>query len=173
MNDSRTSALATAPQAAVVIERTYRAQIEDLWALWTTKAGFESWWGPQGFRVEVHRIEARAGGALEYDMIADTPDTIAAMQRMGQPVTHGTHGHFAEFQPFDRLRLVHAIDFIVGVEPYESIIDVDFRPSGDRIRMVVTLHPHLDPEWTRMSAEGFRSQLTKLDDRFGWTEPRQ
>ncbi|MBS0361276.1 MAG: SRPBCC domain-containing protein, partial [Proteobacteria bacterium] len=33
----------TAPQAAVVIERTYRATAEELWALWTTKAGFESW----------------------------------------------------------------------------------------------------------------------------------
>jgi hypothetical protein len=33
--------------------------------------------------------------------------------------------------------------------------------------MVVTLHPHLDPEWTKMSAEGFGSQLTKLDQRYG------
>ena len=40
-------------QAAVVIERTYRATVEELWALWTTKAGFESWWGPEGVRVEV------------------------------------------------------------------------------------------------------------------------
>ena len=35
-----------APQAVIVIERTYRAQVEELWALWTTMAGFESWWGP-------------------------------------------------------------------------------------------------------------------------------
>ena len=62
------------PQAKVVIERTYRARVEELWELWTTKEGFESWWGPEGFRVEVHALEARAGGALEYDMIADAPE---------------------------------------------------------------------------------------------------
>ena len=33
--------------------------------------------------------------------------------------------------------------------------------------MVVTIHPHRDPHWTRMAVEGFRSQITKLDNRFG------
>ncbi len=158
-----------AVQAAVVIERTYRAPVEDLWALWTTKAGFESWWGPEGFRVEVHALEAREGGALEYDMIADAPDAIAAMKAMGQPLSHGTHGRFAEFRPHQRLSLVHVIDFVPGSEPYETTIEVEFSTAGDGARMVVTLHPHLDPNWTRMSAQGFSSQLTKLDRRYGWS----
>jgi uncharacterized protein YndB with AHSA1/START domain len=167
MSDTSTSAATDTPQAKVVIERTYRARVEDLWELWTTKAGFESWWGPGGFRVEVHALEARAGGALEYDMIADAPDAIAAMKRMGQPLSHCTRGRFAEFKPLERLTLVHVIDFIPSVEPYESTIEVDFHASGDHARMVVTLHPHYDPHWTKMSTEGFRSQLTKLDKRFG------
>jgi uncharacterized protein YndB with AHSA1/START domain len=164
---SQTQAHGAAPQAAVVIERTYRASVEDLWALWTTKAGFESWWGPEGFRVEVHVLEPRVGGALEYDMIADAPEAVAAMRDAGRPVSHGTRGTYAEFRPHSRLRLVHAIDFIEGVEPYDSVIEVDFIPAGEAARMVVTLHPHLDPHWTKMSAEGFASQLTKLDRRFG------
>ena len=36
--------------------------------------------------------------------------------------------------------------------------------------MVVTLHPHRDPHWTKMAAMGFPSQLTKLDKRFGGPE---
>ena len=118
MSDTHTAA----PQAAVVVERTYRASVEELWALWTTKDGFESWWGPEGFRVEVHKLEARAGGALDYDMIADAPEAIAAMKNMGQPVSHGTHGTYGEFRPQDRLTLVHVIDFVPGSEPYETII---------------------------------------------------
>ena len=157
-----------AAQEKVIVERSYRAAVEDLWALWTTKAGFESWWGPEGFRVEVQALEARPGGALAYDMIADAPDAVAAMQRLGQPLSHATHGWFDEFRPHERLTLKHRIDFIAGVEPYESTIEVDFHPAGDQVRMVVTLHPHRDPHWTRMSAEGFRSQLGKLDRRFGW-----
>jgi uncharacterized protein YndB with AHSA1/START domain len=155
------------PQAKMIIERTYSAGIEELWELWTTKAGFESWWGPEGFRVEVHALEARIGGALEYDMIADAPEAIAAMKHLGQPLSHGTRGRFAELRPLERLSLVHVIDFITGVEPYETTIEVDFHASGNDARMVVTLHPHRDPHWTKMAEEGFRSQLTKLDKRFG------
>lgn len=154
-------------QAAVVVERAYKASLAELWALWTTKDGFESWWGPEGFRVEVHRLEARAGGALDYDMIADAPEAVAAMETMGQPVSHGTHGHFAEFEPMRRLKLVHTIDFVPGQPVYDSVIEVDFIPAGETVRMVTTLHPHLDPHWTRMSAEGYASQLGKLDRRFG------
>jgi uncharacterized protein YndB with AHSA1/START domain len=166
MNDTRATQPGEASQANVVFERTYRARIEELWELWTTRAGFESWWGPEGFRVEVHRLEARKGGAFEYDMIADSADAIAAMKRMGQPLSHVTRGRFAEFRPFERLTLVHVIDFIPGSEPYESTIEVDFHAAGELTRMVITAHPHRDPHWTRMSVEGFRSQLTKLDRRF-------
>ncbi|MBS1182516.1 MAG: Aha1 protein [Proteobacteria bacterium] len=167
MSDTDSNAGTGAPQAIMVIERTYPAGVEELWALWTTKAGFESWWGPEGFRVEVHTLDGRPGGVLEYDMIAEAPEAIAAMKTMGQPLSHGTRGTFAEFRPHERLRLVHVIDFIPGTEPYDSVIEVGFSTVGDRARMVVTLHPHIDPHWTRMSIEGFKSQLTKLDTRFG------
>jgi uncharacterized protein YndB with AHSA1/START domain len=170
MSEANLSAAAAAPQAAVVVERVYRASVEELWALWTTKEGFESWWGPEGFRVEVSVLEPRTGGALAYDMIADAPEAIAAMKSMGQPLSHATRGAYAEFRPHARLRLVHTIDFIPGSDPYETSIEVDFSAAGDQARMVVTIHPHLDPMWTKMSVQGFVSQLTKLDRRYGWTE---
>ena len=170
MSDVNRSAGAAPVQAAVVVERTYRASVEELWALWTTKDGFESWWGPEGFRVEVHALEARAGGALDYDMIADAPEAIAAMKAMGRPVSHGTRGKYGEFQPHERLTLVHVVDFVPGIQAYENVIEVDFRSSGSQASMMVTIHPHLDPEFTKMSVQGFASQLTKLDRRFGWTK---
>lgn len=153
----------------ITIERTYKADIADVWALWTTKDGFESWWGPEGFRVDVHTLDARVGGALDYDMIADAPAQIEAMKRMGQAVSHKTHGTFTELRPRERLVLTHIIDFLPGVTPYESTIIAEFFPAGDRVRMVVTLHPMHDETFTRMQVEGFTSQLMKLDRRFGGT----
>jgi hypothetical protein len=91
------------------------------------------------------------------------------MTKMGQPLSHGTRGVFAEFSPHERLKLVHVIDFVPDSPVYESVIEVAFQPAGDSARMVVTLRPHLDPHWTQMSVEGFTSQLTKLDTRFGWS----
>jgi uncharacterized protein YndB with AHSA1/START domain len=151
----------------VVIERTYRATVDEVWDLWTTKDGFESWWGPEGFRVEVHEIDARAGGALRYDMIADAPEAIAAMKQMGQPTVHKTRGRFSELQPRRRLVLTHVIDFFQGVPTFENTITVELSPSGDRVRMVVTLGPMATPELGRMQQQGFTSQLKKLEKRFG------
>lgn len=152
--------------ATVVIERTYRASIEDIWDLWTTKEGFESWWGPQGFGSKVHEIDARVGGALRYEMFAKTPEMIAAMKQMGRPASHMARSRFAEIVPHERLVLTGVVDFLPGVAAYESSITVDFFSEGDRVRMVVTLGAMHSDDFTKMTEEGFTSQLTKLDGRF-------
>jgi uncharacterized protein YndB with AHSA1/START domain len=158
-----------AKRGKVVIERSYRASVEDMWDLWTTKDGFESWWGPQGFRAEVSEIDARIGGVLHYEMIADTPEMVAAMKRMGRPASHPTHARFTELRPRERLVITNVIDFIPDVASYESKIAVDFSVTGNHVRMVVTLDPMHSDEVTRMQEQGFTSQLTKLDARFAST----
>lgn len=157
---------AAANRPKVVIERSYRATAQELWELWTTKEGFASWWGPEGFRVEVHTLEARVGGSLRYDMIADAPEMVAEMAKMDRPGSHETRGIFTELKPFDRLAVTHKIDFLPGVEPYESTILVELFASGVNVRMKVTLDPMHEEEFTRMQKEGFTSQLGKLDKRF-------
>jgi uncharacterized protein YndB with AHSA1/START domain len=169
MSEKSMSTAATSPAAKVVVERTFRARVEELWDLWTTKEGFESWWGPEGFRVEVHALDAREGGALHYDMIADTPEMIEVMKQMGRPPSHATRARFAEIRPHQRLVLKHVVDFIPGVKPYESTITAEFFAVGDSVRMVTTLHPMHDEEFTKMSAMGFTSQLKKLEKRFDWS----
>ena len=165
----RKSAAASAQRPKVVIERVYRAQAQELWQLWTSKRGFESWWGPEGFRVDVRTLEAREGGALHYDMIAATPEMIEAMARMGRPSSHATRGRYTEFKPYQRLAITHLIDFLPGVKAYESTLLVEFFPSGESVRMVITLEPMHDEEFTKMSTLGFTSQLAKLDKRFKLT----
>jgi uncharacterized protein YndB with AHSA1/START domain len=156
----------SAATGKIVLERTYHARIDELWDLWTTKKGFESWWGPEGFRVEVHAIEARVGGSLHYDMIADAPEQIEAMKKMGQPISHKTQGTFTEVKLHDRLAITHVIDFVAGVKSYKSTAVVEFFRSGGQVRMVITLEPMHSPEWTKMASMGWTSQLTKLDKRF-------
>lgn len=151
----------------LVVERTYRAQVIELWELWTTKEGFESWWGPEGCRVEVHTLEAWAGGRLQYSMIAEGAEQVATVKRIGMSARHEVSARFAELRPRQRLTIIHAMDFVPGVEPYESTIAVDFVSLGESSRMVVTTDPLHSDEFTRLSQEGFAYQLTKLDRRFG------
>lgn len=149
-----------------LVERTYRASPEELWSLWTSKQGFESWWGPEGFRTEVHTIDSRLNGKLHYSLFADTLEMIEAMKQMGRPASHETIGWFSEFQPRTRLSLTHVIDFLPCVPSYENKMTVEFFAVGENTRMVVTMNPMHDSEFTRMSNMGFASQLMKLDQRF-------
>src|SRR3981081_4771434 len=63
-------AMTTAPataRAQFSIERTYAASIDEAWALWTTKSGIASWWGPEGVDVTVaslHLPPGRGAGSL-------------------------------------------------------------------------------------------------------------
>ena len=56
--------------SGIVIERVYRAALQDMWALWTTKDGFQSWWGPEGFSNTFEVFEFRVGGTWTFDMHA-------------------------------------------------------------------------------------------------------
>jgi uncharacterized protein YndB with AHSA1/START domain len=146
----------------VRIDRSYVATVEELWALWTTKDGFESWWGPEGFRVEVHELDPREGGALFYDMIADAPEQVAFMKKEGMPLSHETRGTFVDVQAPTRLTLRHTIDFVPGQPTYLNHIQLELIPQGDKVRMLVSIEPHLDDAWTKRAAAGFTSQLNKL-----------
>jgi uncharacterized protein YndB with AHSA1/START domain len=152
--------------SSMVIERTFRRSVEELWGLWTTKEGFESWWGGEGSRVEVHTIEAREGGTLHYDMIAEAPADITARNQMGLVPSSSVRARFTEFRPYRRLILTHVMDFVPGVKSYEQTIAVDFLPVGDSVRMVTTIEPLHNEEFTQTSIRVFTSQLRMLERRF-------
>ena len=112
--------------------------------------------------MDVHTIDPRAGGELFYDMIAAGAAQIEYMKKEGMPASHATRGTFVEIEPLRRLKIRHMIDFIPGVEPYENNMLVEFLPESGGVRMVITVDPHIDDEWTRRATAGLESQLTKL-----------
>ena len=83
------SVAAPTPQARrkVTLERTFQADLEDVWKMWTTRHGIESWWGPEGFRVKVHSLDLRPGGELTYAMTATAPEQIEFLRKSGMPLT--------------------------------------------------------------------------------------
>ena len=86
--------------------------------------------------------------------------------RSGLGPSSSVRARFAEFRPYQRLVLMHIIDFVQGVKPYESTIAVGFFPSGDRVRMVTTIEPMHNEEFTQTSIRVFTSQLKMLEGRF-------
>ena len=91
----------------ITIERTLRAPVEDVWELWTTKEGIESWWGPDGFTTKVFKLELRPEGELHYAMTATAPEQVDFLKRAGMPLTSETRGWYDEIVPAPPPR-VHA-----------------------------------------------------------------
>jgi uncharacterized protein YndB with AHSA1/START domain len=146
----------------ITLERVYAAPVEDVWELWTTSAGIESWWGPDGFRVEVRELDLRPGGHLDYAMIATGPDQVDFLRKAGMPVSNEHRIRFTEVVPLRRLAYVHDADFIPGVQPYEVAMEVELEPGPAGVRMVMTIDAMHDEHWTRMSVMGWENEFDKL-----------
>jgi uncharacterized protein YndB with AHSA1/START domain len=155
----------TSPPVAkrkITIERVYKARIEDVWSLWTTKEGIESWWGPDGFTVEVRTIDLRPGGELRYAMTATAPPQIEFMKKAGMPLTTEARITYTEVTPFSRLAYEHLADFIPGVEPYWVATVAELHPTADGVRMILILDAMHDEQWSKRAVMGWESELGKL-----------
>jgi uncharacterized protein YndB with AHSA1/START domain len=146
----------------VRLERSYAASIEDVWELWTTKEGIESWWGPDGFSVTVQKLELAPGGELLYAMTAVQPETVAYMKRANMPVTTNSRIVFSEVEPPRRLVYRHSVDFVPGVPPYDTGTVLELQTVDDRVLLVLTIDAMHDEEWTQRAVMGWESELGKL-----------
>jgi uncharacterized protein YndB with AHSA1/START domain len=152
-----------AARAQFSIERTYGATIEEAWALWTTKEGIESWWGPEGFTVRVAALDLRPGGEMIYVMTAVAPEQVAFMMQAGMPLATECRVTYTEVSSPSRLAYKTLADFVPGVTPYEVATVIDLRTLADRVQLTITIDAMHDDVWTQRARAGNESQLRKLD----------
>lgn len=146
----------------IIIEHTYAASLDDVWELWTTKEGIESWWGPDGFSVTVHELDLRPGGDMRYAMTAVDAAQIQFMKQAGMSLTTEARLTYTAIVAKKSIAYTHRADFIPGVEPYDLGNKVEFFAEGDNVRIVLTLDPMHSDEWTHRAVMGMESQLGKL-----------
>ncbi len=145
----------TTARAQFSIQRTYAASIDEAWALWTTKSGIESWWGPEGFDVTVTSLDLRPGGDLNYLMTAE--------KRAGMPLTSECKVTYTEVSPPSRLAYKTLADFVPGVAPYEVATVVELKATADGVKLMITFDAMHDDIWTERARAGHESQMRKLD----------
>ena len=158
----RAGARAAEPRR-ITLERVYRADVQDVWDLWTTKDGIESWWGPGGFAVTVRKLDLRPGGELLYAMTAIDPPQVEFMKKAGMPLTQELRITYTEIVPLRRLAYVHLTDFIPGVEPYDVATVVELQRVAEDVRMILSFDAMHSDEWTERAVIGWNSELGKLD----------
>ena len=146
----------------VTIERSFNAPIDEVWQLWTTKDGIESWWGPPGFEVKVRRLDVRRGGELLYAMTAVAPDQIDFLKKAGMALTTESLVTYTEVVPRKRLAFRQMADFIPNVKPYEIATAVEFDSHPQGVRLLLTLDAMHDEYWTKMAVMGWEQELGRL-----------
>jgi len=156
------TAMSSGARRKVTLERSFEASMEEVWDLWTTKEGIESWWGPDGFAVEVRKLDLRPDGELLYAMTAVGWDQIAFMKKAGMPLTIETRVTYTELDPPRRLAYSTLADFIPGVEHYRAATVVELHPTADGVRLVLIQEAMHDEHWTQMAVKGWENELDKL-----------
>jgi uncharacterized protein YndB with AHSA1/START domain len=151
----------------ITLERVYTASSEEVWDLWTTTGGIESWWGPDGFSTKVLKLDLRVGGELRYAMTATAPAQVEFMKNAGMPLTNEGRITYTEVVNPRRLGYIHLADFIPGVEPYDVATLVEFHSNGSSVHMVLTFDAMHDEVWTKRAVMGHQSQLDKLEKVIG------
>ncbi|MFI7638070.1 SRPBCC domain-containing protein [Nonomuraea sp. NPDC049400] len=146
----------------VRIERIYSSTPERIWELWTTAAGIESWWSPDGFTTEVGELELRPGGALVHTMTATAPEQIEFMKAAGMPLSTESRKTFVEVDEPGRLSYSSLADFIPGVEPYEFLTMVEIQPGEQGVRVTMTVDEMHDEVWTQRLVAGRTNELDNL-----------
>lgn len=150
-------------QSVPPLERRYRAGAEEMWELWTTVEGIESWWGPPGFAVKVLELDLQPGGVLRYTMTATGAEQADYVRRLGIAPTTETRAVFTRVERPHRLAFVNVIDFVPGEPPYEAEVAVSFAEENDHVRLTIEVQAMHDPEWTARARAGWEGQLLNLE----------
>lgn len=146
----------------VRIERDYPTSADKVWELWTTAAGIESWWAPDGFAIVVDTLDLRPGGTLRYTMTAVGPQQVAFMEGAGLPLSTTSTKTFTDVEPARRIAYTTVADFIPGVEPYEFLTEVELSPTDAGVHVTMTVDAMHDEEWTQRLSAGRENELANL-----------
>ena len=146
-----------------VLTRTYPAEVEEVWRLWTTRDGIEAWWGPGGYAVTVQAMDLRPGGELRYTMTAVAPEQVAFARQNGMPVATPATLVYTEVDPPRRLAFRHLVDFVPDVAPYEVGHVVELEGVAGGTRLVLSCDAMHDEVWTSRARQGWEAELGKLD----------
>jgi uncharacterized protein YndB with AHSA1/START domain len=133
-----------------------------VWELWTTAGGIEAWWPPEGFTCEVEQLELKPGGALRYAFIATGEPQVEFMRAAGMPLRTDARKTFTEVVPCTRLAYDSLVDFVPGLEPYEQATEIELRSEAGGVRVVMTMEPLHDEEWTQRLVAGRTGELESL-----------
>jgi uncharacterized protein YndB with AHSA1/START domain len=128
-------------EVAVVIERSFDAPIDLIWAMWTNPDHFRVWFGPEGASIPVAKMDVRVGGTRLVCMEMETPQGPMRMWFTGEyrEVVENRRLVYTESMADESGNLVSPSEMgMPEGHPVTTEIRVELEGVGGRTRMVMT-----------------------------------
>jgi uncharacterized protein YndB with AHSA1/START domain len=151
---------------SVTAEQTFAVAPVVLWPLWTTAEGFQSWWSPEGFVLEILGFDPRPGGRIdlryEEAAAARNPAWREEVRSNGLATSWTARGTFRQV---DRMKLVsfqQALDFGPRSAPQDYRLAAEFLPLGTGTRVRLEAQAPASKHWTLLGKQNLVGQLKRL-----------
>jgi uncharacterized protein YndB with AHSA1/START domain len=147
---------------AVVIERIFDAPIGLIWQMWTEPEHFMAWYGPNGAKVPVAKMDLRVGGRRQVCMELDTPAGLMQMWFTGEyrEIVQNERLVYTESMSDEDGNTVPPSDLgMPGEHPTTTQVTVELEDVGGGTRMLMT---HSGIAEDSPGAAGWTAALDKL-----------
>lgn len=161
-----------APRDAVVIERSFDAPADLIWAMWTDPDHFAAWYGPDGASIAVERMDLRVGGTRLVGMEIQTPGGPTRMWFTGEyrEIVDGRRLVYTESMSDEDGNVLSPADAgLPEGHPATTEVRVELEQVDGRTRMVMT---HAGIPADSAAAAGWTMALDKLAARIQASRPR-
>lgn len=134
-------------------EKTFKANVNDLYDAWVNMDKLKSWWKPAGNKLVNVENDVREGGAIKYEFEGDDNEQTIVIT-----------GQYKEVKPAERL--VYSWNWqIPGSDNLSNNhfeLKVEFSGEGSGSRIAVTQTDEQADESVHPRKEGWDSQLENL-----------
>ena len=113
----------------IVIARVVDAGRKIAFEAWTDPTQIAQWFGPEGFRIESHQADIRAGGVWRFDMVA--PDGTRYSNRMD----------FLRVEAPYLIELDHGKDINNDPDGFRLLVTFDEQDNGKTVVTLRQMHP--------------------------------
>jgi uncharacterized protein YndB with AHSA1/START domain len=112
----------------IVIARVIDAPRESVFDAWTDPEQIVAWFGPNGLRIETHKIDIRPGGVWRFDMI-------------GPDVRYDNRMTFLRIEPPRLIEVDHGPDKDDDPGKFRMLITFDEQSNGKTVLTLRQMHP--------------------------------
>jgi uncharacterized protein YndB with AHSA1/START domain len=151
---------------SITAERLLGASCANVWSLWTTRRGLESWWSPEGFMMKVTALEARVGGPIEfrYEDAGSAGNSVwrGALQARGLASSWTARGSFLKVDAPRWLAFRQALDFGSNGATQEYRMTAEFRAEGAGTHLIMTAEATPSKHWDLLGRTNLEGQLDRL-----------